>query len=96
MRHHAGRQVTSGDKCETSLKSRGQRIETFVGDNWEKHPECTGIQLDTVGDKWRQVRDKPEIMRADHPECSERQLGDKCNIMQTNLFRSPVCSGRQA
>ena len=58
-----------------SLKSRGQRIQTVVGDNWEtsakscgpKHserPECTG----------RQVGDKPEIMRADNPEIMRQRI----------------------
>ena len=50
--------------------------------------EKCDIMRTVLEDKWRQVRDKPEIMRADHPERSERQLGDKCEITQTKFFRS--------
>ena len=80
----------AGDKWETSLKS------CFVGDNWEKPSECTGRQ---VGDKWRQVRDKPEIMRdkwetsvksrrqkhSHHPECTGRQVKTSQDKWETSL-----------
>ena len=41
------------------------------GPKYSKHSGPTGRQ---VGDKWRQVGGKPEIMRAENPECSGRQL----------------------
>ena len=31
--------------------------------------------------------DKPEITRAENRECSGRQLGNKCEIMQTRALR---------
>ena len=49
-----------------------------------QHPERTGRQ---VGDKWRQVGDKPAIMRAENAECA-RQVGDECEIVRTKAFTS--------
>ena len=57
---------TSGDRWETSVKSREPKHS--------EHPECTWRQ---VGDKWTQVGDKCEIMQAKNPECNERLSGDK-------------------
>ena len=66
------------DKWKVSLKSRGQRIQSGVGDSWEKsgvqvrnaHRSTQSIQS-VLGDKLRpgrQVGNKPEIMRSDNPE----------------------------
>ena len=65
--------------------------ESLLGDcgpGHSEHAECTGRQ---VGDKWRQVGDKCEIMQAENPECSGRQLGDKWETSEHS--EHPECTG---
>ena len=63
------------DKWETS------------GDKWEKGLSCEPKHSEHPGFIGRQVGDKPEIPRAENPECSGRQVGE-CEIMRTKALRS--------
>eukprot|EP00435_Cladocopium_sp_Y103_P009875 s4211_g2.t1 len=138
-----GRQVGDkwrqvGDKCEVM---RTRSIQSLLGDKWEtsgdkwetsvkacgpehsEHPAFTGRHVEQ---KWRQVADRGEIMRTRAlraprayretsgdkretsvtfcgPEHSElhgrqvgnkwRQVGDKCEFMQTRALRAPRAVG---
>ena len=65
--------IQSVDKWETSLKSRGQRIQSVAGDKREKSAieimrtkevRASRVYWETSGDK---LGDKPEITRAENP-----------------------------
>ena len=113
MKNHAGRASraywgTSGTQAETSrrqmLKSRGQSIQSLVGDRWEASGPSANVKSRgqsiqsvpgdrrKVGDKRRQMGHTCKIIHAEHPERTGKQVGDKCKIMRAN---HPERAGRQ-
>ena len=85
----SGRQVgDKGVKWETNVKSCGLSIQGLVGDRRETRRDKSetnvkshGPSIQSLagkrGDERGQVGDECKITRAEHPESSGRQVGDK-------------------
>ena len=83
-----GRQEeTSGRQVQTSVKSCGERIRVLWRQVRNHADQSTQSIQSELGDKWETSGDKPEII-ADIPECSGRQMGEKCKIMRTKALRA--------